>query len=239
MQFYNEVVNDWGELTLVPTLAGKLILAAVLLVLLALAVLVTRSAREKVAAKVSANESAAVRSRLRAKQVAFCAVAIALGTILSGIKYFHYPTGGSSTLLSMLVITLPGLWFGPAAGILTGVAYGILQLIVNPYVLYPAQLVVDYILAFGALGISGFFRNHKYSLYVGYVAGVTGRYIFAVISGALFFGNYAWDGWNPLPYSLVYNFVYIYVECAITLAVLFVPPVRKGLEQIRHLATED
>ncbi len=235
--FYTEVVNDWGELTLVPTLAGNLVLAAILLLLFGLGLLFTRSMREKVAAK--AENASKTRNRLRAKQIAFCAVAIALGTILSGIKIIHFPTGGSSTLLSMLVITLPGLWFGPAAGILTGAAYGVLQLIVNPYVLFPAQLLVDYVLAFGALGLSGFFRNRKNGLYLGYIAGVTGRYLFATLSGWLFFGYYAWDGWDPLPYSLVYNAIYIYVEAAITLVLLFLPPVRKGLEQIRHLATED
>ncbi len=235
--FYTEVVNDWGELTLVPTLAGKAVLFAILVVLFVLGLVATRSHRAKVAARAEGDTKAG--SRLRAKQLAFCAVAIALATILSGIKIIHLPTGGSATLLSMLVICLPGLWFGPAAGILTAVAYGILQLIVNPYVLYPMQLVVDYILAFGALGLSGFFRNHKYGLYLGYVTGVIGRYVFAVLSGWLFFGYYAWDGWSPLPYSLVYNAIYIFTEAGITLVVLFIPPVRKGLEQIRHLATED
>ena len=54
----------------------------------------------------------------------------------------------SFTAFSMLVAVLPGFFFGPFVGIAAGVAYGILNLIVDPYILFPAQVVVDYILAF-------------------------------------------------------------------------------------------
>ena len=67
----------------------------------------------------------------------------------------------------MLVICLPGYFFGLGAGLMTGVAYGILQLLIDPYVLYPMQLVVDYLLAFGALGLSGLFTNARYGLIKG------------------------------------------------------------------------
>ncbi|MBQ8822159.1 MAG: energy-coupled thiamine transporter ThiT, partial [Lachnospiraceae bacterium] len=69
--------------------------------------------------------------KITVKQLAFAAAAVALGTVLSNIKVFSFPTGGSITLLSMLVICLPGYWFGPVLGILTGVAYGTLQLILD------------------------------------------------------------------------------------------------------------
>ena len=59
-------------------------------------------------------------------------MAIALGTVLSNIKLFHFPTGGSITLLSMLVICLPGYWFGLGAGIATGVAYGVIPMYCIP-----------------------------------------------------------------------------------------------------------
>ncbi len=150
-----------------------------------------------VAPTVSDGDHKMNRSKLTVKQLAFCAMAIALGTVLSNIKLFHFPTGGSITLLSMLVICLPGYWFGLGAGIATGVAYGVLQLLIDPYVLYPLQLVVDYLLAFGALGLSGLFSNAKLGLIKGYIAGVLGRYVFAVISGWIFFGYYAWEGWIP------------------------------------------
>ena len=237
---YTAVTNDWGETTYIPTTLGNILLVIILAALLAAAVLFARMQMKKtaVAPTVSDGDHKMNRSKLTVKQLAFCALAIALGTVLSNIKVFHFPTGGSITLLSMLMIALPGYWFGLGAGIMTGVAYGILQLLIDPYVLYPMQLVVDYILAFGALGLSGLFVNAKNGLIKGYLAGVVGRYVFAVISGWIFFGAYAWEGWDPLPYSLAYNAIYIFAEAAITVAILCIPPVKDALARVKKMAIE-
>ena len=235
---YNVVVNDWDETTYVPTTLGNVLLVVVILALLAGAVLFARkvAARQRVLADPSSAKPAAKSSFLTIKQLAFCAMAIALGSVLSEIKLFHFPTGGSITLLSMLVICLPGYFFGVGAGLLTAVAYGVLQLLLGPYVLYPMQLVVDYLLAFGALGLSGLFAGSKHGLIKGYLVGVFGRYVFAVLSGWLFFGSYAWEGWDPLPYSLVYNAIYIFSEALLTVAILCIPPVSNGIGRIKKMA---
>ena len=220
--FYEVVVNDWGETTYVPTTLGNIVLAVIIIALLALAMLfIKKNTGTK---------------KLSAKQLVFCAAAIGLGTVLSNIKLYHFPTGGSITLLSMLIICLPGYWFGLGAGLLTGVAYGILQMLIDPYILFPAQLVVDYLLAFGALGLSGIFHNAKAGILKGYITAVLGRYAFAVLSGFIFFGTYAWEGWGALPYSLVYNAIYIFAEAAVTIVILLLPPVKNALAQVKKLA---
>ena len=172
------------------------------------------------------------------KQLVFCAVAVGLATVLSNIKLFRFPTGGSITLLSMLMISLPGYWFGLGAGIVTGIAYGLLQLMIDPYVLFPLQLIVDYVFAFGVFGLSGFFKNAKSGLVKGYVVAVCGRFIFATISGWIFFGEYAWEGWNALAYSLVYNAIYIFTEAIITILILVLPPVKEAMTRVKKLAVE-
>lgn len=169
------------------------------------------------------------------KRLAFCAISIALGTVLSYVKLFHFPWGGSITLLSMFVITLPGYFYGLGAGLITGVAYGALQLLIDPYVIFPIQLVVDYFLAFGALGLSGLFANAKNGLIKGYITGVLGRYVFVVISGWIFFGEYAWEGWAALPYSLVYNGIYVFGEAVITIIVIMLPPVKKAINRVKAM----
>lgn len=227
---YNVVVNDWGETTYVPTTLGNVLLIIAILALLTVALLFAK----KRILTGGTNSSKA----LSAKQLTFCAISMALGIVLSNIKLFHFPTGGSITLLSMLVICLPGYWFGTGVGILTGVAYGLLSLVFDPYVLYPAQLIVDYILAFGALGLSGLFSNSKNGLIKGYIAAVLGRYFFAVLSGWIFFGTYAWDGWGALPYSLAYNAIYIFSEALITVIILALDPVNSLMLSIRRMATE-
>lgn len=232
MSLFSEFVNDWDELTYVPTTLGKVVLALIIVALIAVALVFAR----KNAVKDSSDKNPTMK--LTIKQLAFCAMCLALATVLSEIKIFDMPTGGSITLLSMFVIALPGILFGLVPGIVTAVAYGILQLIIDPYVLYPMQLVVDYILAFGALGLSGLFYGKKGAVIKGYIVAVIGRYIFSVISGWIFFGAYAWEGWNPLPYSLAYNAAYIFAEAALTVIILAIPPVNKAVWQVIKLANE-
>lgn len=232
--FYNVVVNDWGETTYVPTTLGNVLLLVLLAALLVCAVAFARRYASK--QNQENKETEKKGGKLTVKQLVFCAMSIALGTILSEVKIIDFPWGGSATLFSMLVICLPGYFFGLGAGLLTGVAYGVLQLLVDPYVLYPMQLVMDYLLAFGALGLSGLFSTAKKGLVKGYLVGILGRYVFAVLSGWIFFAEYAWEGWPVLPYSLVYNGIYIFAEGAITIVILLVPAVSKGISTVKKMA---
>lgn len=172
-----------------------------------------------------------------AKQLAFCGVSIGLAFVLSNIKFFKFPTGGSITAFSMLVACLPAFWFGPLVGVISGVAYGLLNLIVDPYILYPAQVIVDYILAFGAFGLAGFFSKSNFGLLKGYIVAILGRYFFSVISGWIFFGEWAWKGWNPLTYSLAYNAIYIFAEAGVTLILFIIPAFRILMDYLKHMAT--
>ncbi len=179
-----------------------------------------------------------------AREISFAAMAIALGTVASMIKLFNMPMGGSVTLLSMLFIVLVGNWYGLGMGLSAALAYGILQMLLGPYIISLPQMICDYILAFGALGLSGLFARSKKGLIKGYILAVLGRYFFAVLSGVIFFGAYAegvtfaghdFTG-QPLLYSLAYNGLYLFAESVITLLVIAIPPVRKGLIRIREMA---
>lgn len=177
-------------------------------------------------------------TKFTAKHIAFSAMGIALATVTSMIEIIHFPMGGAVTLLSMLFITMIGYWYGAGVGISAALAYGLLQLIIDPYILSLPQLLLDYIFAFGALGISGFFSSKKNGLTIGYIAGVLGRYFFSFLSGWIFFGIYAADyGFkSPVIYSLTYNGIYLGAEAAITLVVINIPAVRKGLAKIKGYA---
>jgi thiamine transporter len=218
MSFFVKTVEDSLQLTTAGYVALIILMAAAVIVAAILA-------RKKQPGK-----------QMGARQLAFCAMAIALGMVASMIKLYSFPFGGSVTMFSMLFICLPGYFYGPAAGILTAVAYGILQFIIEPYIYFPVQVLVDYVLAFGALGLSGFFANKKQGLLKGYLLGILGRYVFVVISGWIFFGEYAWEGWSPLTYSLAYNGAYIFTEAAITIVILLIPAVSRGLAEIKTQA---
>jgi thiamine transporter len=91
-------------------------------------------------------------SKLNVKHIAFAAMAMALAVATSMIKVIKLPMGGSVTLFSMLFIVLIGYWYGIKTGLTAAIAYGVLQLLLDPYILNVPQVLLDYILGFGALG---------------------------------------------------------------------------------------
>ena len=158
-----------------------------------------------------------------------CAILMALSFVLGMVKIIPMPYGGSITLTA----TLAGYFCGPKWGLASGVALGLLNLIIDPVILFPMQVLLDYILAFGCLGLSGFFSKQKYGLYVGYVVAIIGRFICSFLSGFLFFGEYAPDGMNPVWYSFLYNIFYIGGEGVLTLIVLALPPVKNTIYRLK------
>lgn len=159
-------------------------------------------------------------SSLNTKMLVYGGMCVALSFVLSYIKIWHMPQGGSVTLASMLPIILYSLVFGPVAGMIAGVAYGFLQLFQDMFILHWAQVLIDYPLAFGALGLAGCIPSAVKSLQIRFGLGITlailGRYLMASTSGAIFFAEYAGD-MNPWLYSLGYNATYLSVELIITL----------------------
>ena len=174
---------------------------------------------------------------LGTRKLVFSAMAIALATFASMIKLFHLPMGGSITFFSMLLISLVGYWYGLGTGLFAGLAYGLLQLIIDPYIISLPQMLVDYVFAFTALGLSGVFSGAKHGLIKGYLLGVVGRYFFAVLSGYIFFGSYGNEyGMSAIGYSLAYNAIYIFVECGLTIVLLLIPAVNKAMIRVRGMA---
>ena len=217
--FVNKVVDERGTSYSLTT-PGYGALVAIILILLILACYLTGE-----------------NKRIQTKPLVFAAVAMALGMITSFLKLFEAPMGGSVTLFSMLFICCIGYWYGLRTGLITGFAYGLLQLISDPYIISLPQMITDYLLAFGALGLSGLFSNKKNGLIKGYIAGVLGRYFFAFLSGLIFFASYAeGSGMSAPVYSLAYNGSYLGCEAAMTLIVLAVPAVNKALARVKQMA---
>lgn len=168
------------------------------------------------------------------KSLVLCAVLVALAAALGMIKLFHLPYGGSITLLSMLACTLCGYYCGLAKGLTAGLTLGLLNLVLGGYVVHPAQLVLDYFLAFTALGLSGLTFKWKNGLIAGYIIGVVGRFLCSFTSGYIFFAEYAPDGMNPIIYSFIYNFICFGVEAIITVIILSIPAVNNFFKKTKE-----
>lgn len=172
---------------------------------------------------------------MSAKKLAYCAICIALAFVLSLIRIFTFPFGGDITLCSLLFVVLPAWFFGVPAGTMCGLLYGLLNFLVNPYYVSFPQFLFDYVLAFSVMGLGGLFRSANNGLVKGYVLAVLLRWIMATIAGILWvsLGMTAWEGWDPLPYSMAYNAAYIFSEALATVLLLMIPAVRKPLEGVK------
>lgn len=172
--------------------------------------------------------------RADTKAVTLSALLVALATGLGMLKLFEMPYGGTVTVFSMLPIVLCGYFLGTRRGVMAGMCVGLLNLIFGPYIIHPIQLLVDYPFAFGALGLAGICRDQKNGLVKGYIVGLIGRYVCAVISGIVFFGAYAPEGFNAVTWSLFYNFTYLAAEGALTIIIISLPPVKKAFEGLKN-----
>lgn len=169
------------------------------------------------------------------REMAMGAMCIALSTVLSMVKLFEMPSGGSITPASMLPLMLFAYIYGPAHGLTLGALYGVLQYMLGGWFLNLVQLLVDYPVAFAMTGLTGFFANIpnvKKGLTVGVVVACIGRFIAAVIAGVAFWADGRAFG-DALVYSLAYNGIYMVVECIIcvALAILIGPRLAAELKK--------
>ena len=223
------------------TNAGSIFLFVIIAVLILLTALVKSGSKSDEQTGKEQNKAAKAFST---KQLVFSAVAVALGFVTSYIKVIHMPWGGSVTLCSMLFITLIGYWYGPKIGISAGFAYGLLQFVQTggTYILSPLQACMDYILAFAALGLSGFFHNRKNGLIAGYVFAIFMRGVFHSIGGYLYWMDYMPDFFHnqhlEAIYPIAYNYAYILIEGVVTIIILMLPPVQNVMARVKRMALE-
>lgn len=187
-------------------------------------------------------------SNIKTKMLVEGAAMVALATVLSYIRVFKLPWGGSITLLSMLPIFVYAIRWGVKNGLLVSFVYALVQFgqgVIDGLfgwgltpVMLIACIVIDYLLAFTVLGFAGMFRNKKVP---GYIAGVVVatalRFVCHFISGVVIWGSYGelWDGFSTessFVYSFLYNGAYMLPELVITLVgavALFTIPQTKKL----------
>ena len=155
-----------------------------------------------------------------------CAILVAMGTVLSFLKLYEAPLGGSVTILSMLPICLAGLMHGPMWGFGTAFVYSVIQLLVSScfaWGLTPMVLLVcilfDYIVAFTALGVTGFFANRgRLGMCVGVAVAIALRMVCHYITGVTIWESSMPDEWNNVwLYSLAYNGFYMVPEMVFTM----------------------
>ena len=171
-------------------------------------------------------------SQIPLKALSYSAICLALAFVASNIRIYQMPMGGTVTAGSMLFVSLVGYWFGLKVGLIAAVAFGFLMVMLDPFVIHPIQFLLDYPIAFGFLGLSGLFKGKKYGLLWGYVIGVLGRLLCAILSGVVFFAMFVPDDMNVWLFSFLYNITYIGPEAAITIIIMAIPAFRNAVDTV-------
>ena len=166
--------------------------------------------------------------KLDTKTMIVVSLFAACSVILSKIKLIQYPQGGGIDLLSSLPILMIGILYGPITGMTCGLISGVLGLMGSAYIIHPAQFLLDYILPSMLLGVSGLFGSkNKKKIFIGCLLAVFLKSISQILSGCIYFAEYAWEGWNPLAYSIVYNLSGTGLEGLLSTIVLTTIPLSK------------
>jgi thiamine transporter len=165
-----------------------------------------------------------------AREIAEMAIFIALSTVLSLIKVFEMPQGGSITAGSMVPLIYLALRNRPKVAFTGAILYGLVQYPFGPFFVHPAQFLLDYPLAFGSLGIATFFK--KYPL-AGATIGIGLRFICHLVSGFIFFTMNAPPSMNFIYYSAIYNGAYLLPELIVTAIFIYILSKKKLIDAFK------
>ncbi len=147
------------------------------------------------------------------------AIMIAIGTVLNEYtKFIRFPLGGGLTICSMLPLVLISFRFGWKRGLITALAYSILQLFfgldnvqyATSVVMAAGIILLDYIVPYTAIGLAGAFNRKSWDLRVSYVVAII--ITFGLRLACHFItGWWIWDALWPNEFGLaapVYSIAY-------------------------------
>lgn len=170
------------------------------------------------------------KQKFTVKMMITVALFSAISYVLYMIQFIKYPQGGGISLFSMLPVMLLSIFYGNSVGLTGGLIFGFLKLLNGAMVIHPAQFLLDYILSTMALGLAGSFGNDKkIKIILGSLLAVALSVSISVISGAVYFGQYAPEGMNVWVYSFVYNFTSAGVEGVLTTILIAIMPIKRFL----------
>ena len=165
-------------------------------------------------------------------------IALALAFVLSQIKLFELPNGGTVTPASILPIVIFAMAFGPGWGFVVAVIFSLLQLI-GGWLVTPFQVLLDYTLGYSAYGLIGFAAQARakriairnplkrfanaglFRAIIFTVLAYVVRWFCSVLSGVIFYAEYAGD-MNPWIYSMIYNGSFLSLDLLVLLVVMII-----------------
>ena len=171
------------------------------------------------------------KNKFTTRTMVITAMMSAISYVLYMVPLVKYPQGGGITLMSMLPIMLLSIICGRTAGLTGGIIFGLCKILNGAFIIHPVQFVLDFILSAMALGLADTFGHDKrYKIICGGLFATGIALFFNILSGVIFFGQYAPEGMNVLLYSCIYNGTSAGVEGVITSVILSLVPIKKFLK---------
>lgn len=177
------------------------------------------------------------------RKITVAAILIALGAVLSLIKIWTNPWGGSVTLLSMVPIVLISVMFGASWGLFSSFVYSLVQIVLDlagmmawgmDARMWLGAIVFDYIVAYTVIGMAGLFRKKGIiGICLGTVLALSARFASHFISGYIFFDIWMPETFsNSAVYSVVYNGTYMLPELITTVIAIIVLYKTNAIERL-------
>ena len=164
------------------------------------------------------------RIKFSTRMLVYISLMLAVTILLQQIRLYHFPQGGSVTLGSMIPLMLLTYRYGASVGVFAGFIFGLINIILDPFILHPVQVLFDYPLPFMEVGLAALCpKNIIVSTFLVFA----GKFICHFISGVVFFASYAPEGSSPVIYSLTVNGMMIVPEFLICCVLLKILPVQR------------
>ncbi len=165
------------------------------------------------------------RSRMATRCLCEGALLVAAAQVLSFLKLWEMPWGGS-VVLAMVPMVLFAVRWGLGPGLLAGFIFGALQFMFDGgFALGWQSIIGDYLVAFAVLGLAGVFCRRKYGVFTGTLVACLARFLVHYVVGATIWASYMPEEFlgltmgSPWIYSALYNGIYMGLNAILTLVV--------------------
>jgi thiamine transporter len=181
------------------------------------------------------------RATWNGRAISYAAMCMAVSFVLSAIRLYRMPAGGSVVLCSMLPLVAFSLYLGIWRAAVLCVAYGFLQLTQGAWIVHPVQGALDYIVAYAALALGGLAQYAKIpkKWKLPAALALTGiiRWAVHILSGMIFFASNAPPEQNLFIYSAVYN-AFLFPEVALSIILSLIPGLSRLFAPLESLRLE-
>lgn len=154
------------------------------------------------------------------KDICICGLIMGLTLLLESIRV-PLPTGATMSLCGQLPLMLCALLWDKRMAVIAGWGCGILIIFTTASgaPVHWAQIPVEHLICYSSLGYAGTFGIEKrWKVACGLLLAAALKLTSNILSGVIFFGQYAWEGWGAWGYSVVYNLsqnIPLYLSCII------------------------